>query len=60
MSELFYNRVNRLNTMNDSVYSVNIMLFYRIFLHFTYEAIQTTGVYIYIYIYTDSVKDAAI
>ena len=46
MSELFYNRVIRLNTMNDSVYSVNIMLFYRIFLHFTYEAIQTTGVYI--------------
>ena len=56
MSELFYNRVIRLNTLNDSVYSVNIMLFYRIFLLFTYEAIQTTGVYIY----TDSVKDAAI
>ena len=47
MSELFYNRVIRLNTLNDSVYSVNIMLFYRIYLHFTYEAIQTTGVYIY-------------
>ena len=36
-----------IETLNDSVYSVNIMLFYRIFLHFTYKAIQTTGVYIY-------------
>ena len=50
MSELFYNRVVRLNPLNaqrlnDSVYSVNIMLFYQIYLHFTYEAIQTTGVY---------------
>ena len=40
MSELFYNRVIRLNPLNDSVYSVNFMLFYRIFLHFTYEAIK--------------------
>ena len=46
MSELFYNRVIRFNTLNDSVYSVNIMLFNRVFLHYTYEAIQTTGVYI--------------
>ena len=56
MSELFYNLIIRLNPLNDSVYSVNIMLFYWIFLHFIYEAIQTTGVYIY----TNSVKDEAI
>ena len=48
VSELFYNRVIRLNPLNDSVYSVNIMLFYWILLQFTYEAIQTTGVYKYI------------
>ena len=34
MSELFYNRVIRLNTLNDSVYSVNIMLFLSDFLTF--------------------------
>ena len=28
VSELFYNRVIRLNQLHDSVYSVNIMLFY--------------------------------
>ena len=50
VSELFYNQVIRLNPLNDSVYSVNIMLFYWIFLQFTY--IETTGVYTY------SLKDA--